>query len=184
MVLDACCPQLFFGAAHAGNFRMGINNCWNRVVVHMTPAVDQLFGEGDALFLGFVREHRSRYDVANGNFSGLSLTAFQATLEGTANLQLNFQALAQAAETTSGTVTLIQPVGKTYFRLIGLLPVWVKVTFEVDAGFTASLSAQGTITAGASVSEQILYGQHWDQNNGWMNISQNPTGGFSFQQPA
>jgi len=119
----------------------------------------------------------------SGNFNGLSLTAFTATLQGTANLQLDYLAESEAAERKSGTITLVLPVSKTYFGQIGLVPVWLKVTFEVDAGFTASLAAQGTIGAGASASEQILFGQHWDQNKGWMNISQNPTAGFSFHQP-
>ncbi len=118
------------------------------------------------------------------NFSGSTLTAFQATLEGTANFQLDFQALAQASESYSGTITLIPPISSTFYGLIGALPVWLTVEFEVDAGFDASLEAQGQITAGMSASKQILFGKHWDQNTGWTLISQNPDASFAFQQPA
>jgi formylglycine-generating enzyme required for sulfatase activity len=118
------------------------------------------------------------------NFSGFTLTAFQATLEGTASFQLDFQALAQAAESYSGEVTLIQPVSRTFFGTIGLVPVWLTVVFEIDAGFDASLEAQGTITAGMSASKQVIYGKHWDQNTGWTLISQNPDASFSYQPPA
>jgi formylglycine-generating enzyme required for sulfatase activity len=118
------------------------------------------------------------------NFSGFSLTAFQATVAGTANLQLDFEALAQAAESQSGTVTLIAPISRTFYGTIGLVPVWLTVVFEVDAGFDASLEAQGQITAGMSASEQILFGKQWNQNTGWTLISQNPGPSFAFQQPA
>ncbi len=122
------------------------------------------------------------------NFSGFTLTAFQATIEGTASFQLDFEALAQAAESYSGTATLVPPISRTFYGLIPLgpflVPVWLTVVFEVDAGFDASLAAQGTITAGMSASEQILFGKEWNQNTGWTLISQNPGPSFAFQQPA
>ena len=119
-----------------------------------------------------------------GNVSDFSLTAFQATLEGTASFQLDFEALAQAAESQSLPVTLVPPISQTFVGAIGVVPVWLTVVFEVDAGFDASLEAQGQITAGMSASKQILFGKQWNQNTGWTLISQNPDASFSFQQPA
>ncbi len=120
----------------------------------------------------------------SANFSGSSLTAFSATLQGTANFQLDFEALAQASESYSGTATLISPISRTFYGTIGVVPVWLTVVFEVDAGFDATLEAQGQITAGMSASDQILFGKQWNQNSGWTLISQNPGPSFALQQPA
>jgi Immunoglobulin I-set domain len=118
------------------------------------------------------------------DFSGFTLTSFRATLEGTASYQLDFQALAQAADSHAAIVKLVQPVSRTFYGKILGVPVWMTVVFEVDAGFDASLEAQGEITSGINTSGQLLIGQAWDQNTGWTPISQNPEGSFSFQQPA
>ncbi len=117
------------------------------------------------------------------SFSGFTLTAFQATVEGSANLQLDFEAVAQASESYPGVVTLIPPVSQTFFGFIGPAPVWLTVEFEVDAGFDASLEAQGQVTAGISASKQIQFGRQWDQNTGWTTIYQNPPLGFTVQSP-
>jgi hypothetical protein len=64
-----------------------------------------------------------------------------------------------------------------------VVPVWVTLLFEVDAGYNASLAAQGEFTTGIGASKQIVFGKHWDQNMGWRPIFQNPDPSFSFLTP-
>ena len=80
-------------------------------------------------------------------------------------------------------VQLIQCVPVIIGDVPVCIPVTLTIVFEIDAGFDASMGAQGTITAGVSASEQILFGKQWNQNTGWTNISQNPGPSFAFQQP-
>ena len=118
------------------------------------------------------------------NFEHFSLTAFEGSLEGTADLALNLHALAYGAVDFAGSTALIMPIRRTYFRLIGCVPVWVDLVFEVNAGYTASLAAQAGFTTGIGASKQIIFGKHWDRSTGWTPILENPDFGFAFVPPA
>ncbi len=57
--------QLFLGLADGRNFRRGIHNAWDNIVVHMAGLAGDDFRARDAFVLGLVRQHRPRDDVAD-----------------------------------------------------------------------------------------------------------------------
>lgn len=59
-----------FGEADAGDFRLGIDDVGNDVVVYMTGLSGDAFDAGDAFFFGFVGEHGSGDDIADGVDAG------------------------------------------------------------------------------------------------------------------
>src|SRR5882672_985556 len=62
---DAGLLQLFLGLADGGDFRRGIHNTWNDVVIHMTGLAREYFRNRDAFILGLVRQHRTGNDIAD-----------------------------------------------------------------------------------------------------------------------
>src|SRR5207244_1683902 len=76
-ILDARFLQLLFGFPYSTDFRLGIDDCRNCVIVHVAIAGCQILRTSDALLLGFVRQHRPRDDVANSvNAAGARGEAF------------------------------------------------------------------------------------------------------------
>ncbi|MGO8928623.1 MAG: SUMF1/EgtB/PvdO family nonheme iron enzyme [Limisphaerales bacterium] len=108
------------------------------------------------------------------NFQGFQLTAIQAQLTGSATFDLDVHALATAAENLDDSIPLITPVHNPYFALIGPVPVWVDVVFELNAGYTADFSVSAEITSGISATKAISVGKKWDAVNGWQDIYDNP----------
>ena len=53
-----------FAEADRGDFGIGVNDGGNQVPVHVTGFACDPFGDGDAVFFGFVREHRARDHIA------------------------------------------------------------------------------------------------------------------------
>ncbi len=61
-------PFLFreiFRHADTGQFRIGVNDAGNDIVVHVPGFARDQFDAGDAFLLGFVRQHRAGDDVAD-----------------------------------------------------------------------------------------------------------------------
>src|SRR5580698_8077515 len=62
--------ELLLGFADRGDFRLGVNDIWNHVVVHVPRLPSDDFGGGNAFFFRFVREHRPGDRVTDGVKAG------------------------------------------------------------------------------------------------------------------
>jgi len=51
--------QLFFGFTDRGDFRLGVDDSGNGIVIHMTVPGDDAFDTGDGFFFGLVSQHRT-----------------------------------------------------------------------------------------------------------------------------
>ncbi|MCX6921685.1 MAG: SUMF1/EgtB/PvdO family nonheme iron enzyme, partial [Verrucomicrobia bacterium] len=117
------------------------------------------------------------------NFERFKLKSFQAQVIGSASFELDVHARAALARSYEGSVPLIAPVHNAYGALIGPIPVWVDVVFEVNAGYTADFSALAEITNGISASKTITVGRKWDAVNDWQPIFDNPPVNLTFLGP-
>src|SRR5256885_1707411 len=54
-----------FAGAGGGDFGMGVNDGGHEIPINVAGLAGDPFGDGDAVFLGLVREHRSGDDVAD-----------------------------------------------------------------------------------------------------------------------
>ena len=118
-----------------------------------------------------------------GNVQGSKLTQFQAQVTGSASFELDLHARAASAENLANSLPLIAPVHNVYGALIGVVPVWVDVMFEVNAGYTADFSASAEITNGVSGSKTISVGSKWDAASGWQPFFDNPPVSLAFIGP-
>ena len=117
------------------------------------------------------------------NFQGLKLTALQAQLTGTVNYELDVHALATAPKDLDGSFPLITPIHKPYATSIGGVPVWVDVVLQVNAGYTANVSASAEITTGIGGAKTISVGKKWDASSGSQDICDNPPVDMTFLSP-
>ncbi len=69
-VVDACGLQFFLGLADGGDFRLGVDDARDDIVVHVAGLAGDDLGNGDALVLRLVREHRPGDHVADGIDAG------------------------------------------------------------------------------------------------------------------
>jgi formylglycine-generating enzyme required for sulfatase activity len=117
------------------------------------------------------------------NFNWFRLTEFEATLTGTADFELDAHAIASLSGDYSREIALITPIHRPFFGVIGGVPVWVDVVFEINGGYTAHWDASAEMTAGIHGNKAIVMGQHWDGTKGWLPISQNPDATCAFVGP-
>ena len=117
------------------------------------------------------------------NFHWFKLTALQAQLTGTASFELAVHALASASKTLANSVPLITPMHNIYGAMIGPVPVWVDVVFEVNVGYSADFGASADVTEGMSALKSISVGKKWDSANGWGDIYDNPAMDLAFSAP-
>lgn len=120
---------------------------------------------------------------ATANFRWFRLREFQATIGGTADYRMDVRALVTGAADYSGTVPVITPIHKTHGQLIGLVPVWVELVFELEAGYDANFEASAEVTSGVQAVKEIQIGKRWDETNGWTVIRQNPPLGLTLLGP-
>ena len=66
LVFDAGLLQLLLGLADRGDFRAGVNDTGNDVVVHMARLAGNDLGHRDALVFSLVRQHRPGNHIADG----------------------------------------------------------------------------------------------------------------------
>src|SRR5262249_21357788 len=66
LVFDARRLQLLLGLANCGDFRLGVDDAGDRVVIYVAIAGDNVLDAGHALVLGLVRQHRPTDGVADG----------------------------------------------------------------------------------------------------------------------
>jgi formylglycine-generating enzyme required for sulfatase activity len=121
------------------------------------------------------------------NFSGFKLRQFSATLSCSADFTLDAHVHATGSIDWSGSKTLYAAPPQFYGTLIptpiGLIPVWVELDFEINAGYDLNLEASADYTSGISGTKQFLTGRSWTETGGWTTFSQNPGGGFSVLGP-
>jgi formylglycine-generating enzyme len=108
------------------------------------------------------------------NFDWFRLRALQAQLAGTASFELEVHAIASASKDLASSVPLITPVHNVYGATIGVVPVWLDVVFELNAGYTANFTASADTTSGISATKSISVGKKWDSASGWADIFDNP----------
>lgn len=129
------------------------------------------------LILGLTRaselDLRGTFDL-NGNFDRLKLTSFEALFGGHATFTLEAYAQASGSYSRSGSVGLISPVRKIYGGLIGYVPVWVELVFEINAGYELSLAGSAGYTNGFTTTKQIQVGRRWEKDVGWTLLWDNP----------
>jgi formylglycine-generating enzyme len=110
------------------------------------------------------------------NFEGKKLTKFESKLAGDVDFQLEAHVGAQGAIDHADSTVLIPKTDppKRVFALIGNFPVWIDLTFELNAGYSAHLEGSADYTNGVQANKEFLYGRRWDLTNGWSVVSQNP----------
>jgi formylglycine-generating enzyme required for sulfatase activity len=117
------------------------------------------------------------------NFNWFRLTEFEATLTGTADYELDAQAMASVSGDYSRETALITPIHRPFFGVIAGVPVWVDVVFEINGGYSAHCDASAEMTAGTHKTKEIVVGRHFDQANGWLPVYQNPDATCDFVGP-
>jgi len=65
VVLLSFCLKLFFSFSNVSYFRVSVNNSWNRGVVDMTSAVNNVLNSSNAFLLGFMSKHGALDNVSN-----------------------------------------------------------------------------------------------------------------------
>ena len=120
-----------------------------------------------------------------GDFQGARLTAFQAQVTGSANLELDLHAKAGSSKTLSGTVALLTPPPRTRYWLLagGWWPVWVDVKFEANLLYSATFQASVDETASVNATKTITIGEKWSSTGGMQNIFDNPPVDFTSSPP-
>lgn len=108
------------------------------------------------------------------NFSGFKLTDFDVRVNDAADFTLKARAIASGARDYSRETGLITPVHKPFFGMIGPVPVWVDVVFEINAGFAAQWDASAEMQAGIAANKTLTIGRHWNQSQGWTPVYSNP----------
>ena len=64
-ILRAVLFQLFLGLAKLGNFRGGIDNAGDQIIIHMARLAGHDFHRSDPIFLSLVGQHRAGDHIAN-----------------------------------------------------------------------------------------------------------------------
>ncbi|HAO77489.1 MAG TPA: hypothetical protein DCQ92_00670 [Verrucomicrobia subdivision 3 bacterium] len=110
------------------------------------------------------------------NFEGQKLTKFESKLAGDVDFRLEAHVGAQGAIDHADSTVLIPKTDppKRVFALIGYVPVWIDLTFELNAGYSAHLEGRADYTNGVQANKEFLYGRRWDLTTGWSVVSQNP----------
>ena len=160
-------PVPMFGLNHTANLQGTIYQDKN-VLIELLPG-SQLTLDSDLSF--------------SANFSGLKLTQFSATLSGSADFTLDAHVHATGAVNESGSTPLITPVHQFYGGFVGLVPVWVELVLEINAGYDLNLEASADYTSGINGTKTYLTSRGWTETGGWTTLSQNPAAGFSFLGP-
>jgi hypothetical protein len=68
------------------------------------------------------------------NIRDSRLREFETTFSGSATAKIVAGIQLKGKISSSGTTALITPIRKVYYVLIGNAPVWVDVTYELNAG--------------------------------------------------
>jgi formylglycine-generating enzyme required for sulfatase activity len=163
-------------------------NSNHEVGIHLSysyPLDETLYDDGVLTIETLATSHLS-FDAnlqLSANFERLKLRDFDVRWTKTVSYQVDACATATVARDYDGEKGLITPMHKYYVGFIGPVPVWVDVMFEINAGFTASWDATAEIQVGMTASKTIVTGRHWDESNGWVEISENPETSCAFTGP-
>jgi formylglycine-generating enzyme required for sulfatase activity len=63
--------------------------------------------------------------------------------------------------------------------MIGVVPVWLELVFEINAGYDLQLAGSAGYTNGFNAVKTIKAGRRWDTTQGWTTIWDNPELGFT-----
>jgi formylglycine-generating enzyme required for sulfatase activity len=118
------------------------------------------------------------FDI-NANFKWFKLTSFEAMFRGSADFTLEAYVYATGAYNRSDETPLITPIRKVYATMIGVVPVWLELVFEINAGYDLQLAGSAGYTNGFNAVKTIKAGRRWDTTQGWTTIRDNPELGFS-----
>ena len=114
------------------------------------------------------------------NVRGFRLREFETALAAMATANLQARVSLTGTLTSSGTVPLIPPVTTRFGTLIGFVPVWVDVVYEIDAGYNASTTATDSLTTGITATKEIHMGRRWSDTEGWSAPFTSPDATFVF----
>ncbi len=117
------------------------------------------------------------------NIRGFRLREFETILSGTVSSRLEARVTATGAIDRSATKALITPVRQRYGAFIGVVPVWVELVYEINAGCDLHLEATATYTHGITGTKSILMGRRWSDTEGWSTPYENPPAGFTVLGP-
>src|SRR5205085_1565534 len=84
------------------------------------------------------------------NFRAGKLTEFQSVVTGTLSFEVDVHARSTAAADVAGSVPVVTPVHRFYGTLIGGVPVWIEVVFELNLGFAAHVDAPVDVADGVT----------------------------------
>ena len=114
------------------------------------------------------------------NVRSFRLREFETALAASATVNLQARVSLTGTLTSSGTVPLIPPVTTRFGALIGIVPVWVDVVYEIDVGYAASTTLTDSLTTGITATKEIHLGRHWSDAEGWREPSTSPDTTFVF----
>ena len=118
------------------------------------------------------------------NIRGFRLREFETTLSGTVSSRLEARVTATGAIDRNATKALITPITKRYGAFIGIVPVWVELVYEINAGCDLHLDATATYTHGITGTKNILVGRRWSDTEGWSTPFDSPPATFTVLGPA
>lgn len=118
----------------------------------------------------------------SGNFENLKLTQFASKTAGNIDFRLEGHVGAQGSYDHDFSTNIFSATKRLYGTIAGW-PVWVKVVFDVNLGYTAHLEGSADYTNGVVGAKDYLYGNRWDITTGWSTFSQSPPLELSYLTP-
>lgn len=101
------------------------------------------------------------------------LRSLDASAKGTLTLDLSPEAFFNQAVNGGGEFPLVQPVTKLFGGMIGIVPVWVEVIMELNAGYEYSASDSGVVSTRVQAEKDLTFYVKLRQNQ-WTHNVHNP----------
>jgi hypothetical protein len=101
------------------------------------------------------------------------LRSLDASAKGTLTLDLSPEALFNQAVIGNGKFPLVQPVTKVFGAMFGVIPVWVEVIMELNAGYEYSASVSGIVNTRVHAEKELTFYVKLRQNQ-WTHGVHNP----------
>jgi len=117
------------------------------------------------------------------NIRDARLREFETALVGTVTANLQARVSVTGAVNTSGSQRLAAPIRQRFRTLIGFVPFWVDLVYEIYAGYSASATVTDTYTTGISGTKEIQMGRRWSDAAGWSTPFESPAASYSYTLP-
>ena len=117
------------------------------------------------------------------NIRGFRLREFETTLSGTVSSRLEARVTATGATDRSVSTNLIPRIRTLHGGLIGFVPVWVELVYELNAGCDLHLEGSATYTHGIVGTKEILVGRRWKDGEELPTPFDSPPPGFTVLGP-